>query len=344
MGTKSHLAIFLSPAKGLRPRIFLAVFLLLAGWSTYFISVNADDFIQETNEGVLSNNILSAEAEKKIEEIGISVEDGKIIRKKSLSSTSSNSNNSTSSNDLNENNNSNNQPTDGQDEEAPTFIAFYADNQSDSDEDDQRHLNVVNRILATTANPIIHAGDILEDGTENSWNRFLNIAGSLLSTRAFYAALGNNDRVFGDSSTPSSFFLNYFNFPNNERWYSVNYGNLHLVVLDSAFSSSSPDQILWLEADLQSANSQSRITVVVFHHPTFLSVIDTQLVNYGVDFVVAGHIHAYSKNLNNGVYFFTLPGGTSIGHATTEIYSSRVTFKAYDQNGSLIESTQFNER
>jgi hypothetical protein len=153
--------------------------------------------------------------------------------------------------------------------ESPSaFLAFYADNQSDSDDDDARHQNVVNRILASGANPVIHAGDLMEDGTQNSFDRFLNVAGILLGSRTFYGALGNNDRLFGDSATPSPIFLDYFNFPNNEKWYSVNSGNLHLVILDSAFSASDPAQISWLASDLQSAASQSRITAVIFHHPT----------------------------------------------------------------------------
>lgn len=145
-------------------------------------------------------------------------------------------------------------------------------------------------------------------------------------------------------ATPSPYFLNYFNFPNNERWYSVNSGNLHIVVLDSAFSWGSAEQLSWLASDLQSADSQSRITVVVYHHPTFTSVIDTQLINYGVDFVVSGHIHAYSKNYSNGVYFFTLPGGTSIGHALATINENSATITFYNSDGSAIETTTIDER
>lgn len=345
MNFKSHFLIFFSPAKGLRPRIFLLIFLLLAGWSTYYVSTHADDFIQRSNDFLLNESILSAEAEKKADEAGIVFEDGKIVRKTPIDSSSA-----TSTGDKTSNNSSSqdNTPNDTQSAEGgpgtTTLVAFYADNQSDSDADDLRHQNIVNRILATSANPVIHAGDIMEDGTEDSWNRFLNIAGPLLSTRTFYAALGNNDRIVGDSATPSPYFLNYFNFPNNKRWYSVNSGNLHIVVLDSAFSWGSAEQLSWLASDLQSADSQSRITVVVYHHPTFTSVIDTQLINYGVDFVVSGHIHAYSKNYSNGVYFFTLPGGTSIGHALATINENSATITFYNSDGSAIETTTIDER
>lgn len=345
MNFKSHFLIFFSPAKGLRPRIFLAIFLLLVGWSTYYVSTHADDFIQQSNSNLVNEGLLSVEAEKKAEEAGIIFEDGKIVKKTPANSSSATSTSDTTAED---NPQQNDTPDDGQpadnEPDISSLVAFYADNQSDSDADDLRHQNIVNRILATSANPVIHAGDIMEDGTEDSWNRFLNIAGPFLSTRTFYAALGNNDRVVGDSATPSPYFLNYFNFPNNERWYSVNSGNLHIVVLDSAFSWGSAEQLSWLASDLQSADSQSRITVVVYHHPTFTSVIDTQLINYGVDFVVSGHIHAYSKNYSNGIYFFTLPGGTSIGHALATINANSATITFYNSDGNTIETTTINER
>lgn len=238
----------------------------------------------------------------------------------------------------------NNSSPDPEPEQASAFVAFYADNQSDSDDDDLRHQNVINRILASGANPVIHAGDLMEDGTQNSFDRFVNVAGILLGSRTFYGALGNNDRLFGDSTTPSAIFLDYFNFPNNEKWYSVNSGNLHLIILDSAFSASSPDQISWLVSDLQSVASQSRITAVVFHHPTFFSTIQSYLINYGVDFVVCGHIHTYTKTDVSGIKIFTLPGGTAIGHATSSIYNDYATVSVYDQNGLLLENTRIDER
>lgn len=345
MSLKSHLLIFFSPAKGLRPRIFLVIFLILAIYSTYYVSTHADDFIQQSNSELVNEGLLSVEAEKKADEAGIVFEDGKIVKKTpaSPSTVISTGDAAVENNQQPNDTPDDNQPVDNE-PDISSLVAFYADNQSDSDADDLRHENVVNRILTTSANPVIHAGDILEDGTLDSWNRFLNIAGPLLSTRTFYAALGNNDRVVGDSATPSPYFLNYFNFPNNERWYSVNSGNLHIVVLDSAFSWGSAEQLSWLASDLQSADSQSRITVVVYHHPTFASVIDTQLINYGVDFVVSGHIHAYSKNYSNGIYFFTLPGGTSIGHALATINENSATITFYNSDGNAIETTTINER
>jgi predicted phosphodiesterase len=229
--------------------------------------------------------------------------------------------------------------------ESPTaYVAFYADNQSDSDADDANHQRVVNYILNSGANPIFHAGDVMEDGTQDSLDRFNTVTSTLRSTRTFYAALGNNDRKVGDSSTPSQLFLDNFVFPNNERWYSVNYGNLHMVILDSAFAGASSSQLSWLSSDLQSSNSQNRITGVMFHHPTFSSTISTYLVNYGVDFVVAGHYHAYSHSVSNGIDHFVLSGQPNIGYMIARVYSDEVKITVYNSSNSVIDTITIDER
>jgi predicted phosphodiesterase len=224
------------------------------------------------------------------------------------------------------------------------IVAFYADSQSDTDQEDVYHQNTVNHILSSGANPVFHAGDLMEDGTQDSLNRFNNVTATLRSSRNFYAALGNNDRKIGDSSTPSQLWLDNFVFPNNEKWYSVNYGNLHVVVLDSAFSSGSPSQLGWLASDLQSSASQSRITCVMFHHPTFSDTISSYLINNGVDFVITGHYHSYQHSIANGINYFVLSGQTSLGYMVAKIYSDKVHITVYNNGNGVVDSIDFNER
>lgn len=335
-------------SKNIRARILLAVFLISATVCTLYISRNPENFINadtnsiELNLANVSDEVIAATSPTASEEqkqaAVAAVEKKKAATGIAGSTTPANSSSTIPSG-------SETTPSaPAQPESDSAFVAFYADNQSDSNEDDARHSSVTNRILDSGGNPVLHAGDIMEDGTEASWNRFLNVAGTLLGSRTFYAALGNNDRVAGDSSTPSPYFLSYFNFPNNKQWYSVNSGNLHIVFLDSAFSSGSATQLSWLASDLQSEASQSRITVVIFHHPTFASNISSYLQNYGVDFVVAGHIHTYTKSTVGGATMFTLPGGTAIGYATAQVFDSYAIFRTYDINGSLIETSQISER
>ena len=134
-------------------------------------------------------------------------------------------------------------------------VAFYADSQSDSDEEDALHQSTVDAIISSGANPVFHAGDFLEDGTDDSWNRFNNVTSTLRSIRSFYAALGNNDRVDGDSSTANPHYANDLGLSDH---YAVTAGNLRLIVLDSAFSSAGA-QTGFLTTELQ--NNQDKIVV-----------------------------------------------------------------------------------
>lgn len=231
-------------------------------------------------------------------------------------------------------------------------VAFYADSQTNDSTDEQVHQRAVNYILGTSANPVFHAGDLMEDGTQASLDSFNAVTATLRSSRSFYAALGNNDRNGGDTTTPSPLFLNNFVFPNNEKWYSVNVGNLHMVVLDSAFayqnSGQAASQRAWLESDLQSEASRSRITGVMFHHPgspsTLASSISQLLVDNNVDFVVEGHIHSYGHSASGGVHYFTLSGQQSIGYLLAKVYSSTISISAYNSSNSLIETINIPNR
>lgn len=229
-------------------------------------------------------------------------------------------------------------------EQLSVRAAFYADTQTDTDAEEDNHEAVVANILSKNPSYVIHAGDLMEDGTQASFDSFTSVTSSMRSTKDFYSALGNNDRKVGDSTTASSIYLEYFNYPNNEKWYSVNAGNLHIVVLDSAFSSTSVAQLAWLEDDLQSESSSSRITVVVYHHPTFVSTVMSRLIDFGVDFVIAGHVHSYSHTKSSDIDFFTLYGQPNLGYLVVDVYSSYALVKAYNSNNSLVETTTIENR
>jgi predicted phosphodiesterase len=258
--------------------------------------------------------------------------------------TNTNEDNDSDTTDSNEDESEPDPEPEPQPESPSVVVAFYADNQSDSDSDDENHQRVVNYILNSGANPVFHAGDVMEDGTQDSLDRFNTVTSTLRSTRTFYAALGNNDRKVGDSSTPSQLFLDNFVFPNNERWYSVNYGNLHMIILDSAFAASSPTQLSWLSSDLQTSNSQDRITGVMFHHPSFSSTISTYLTNYGADFIISGHLHSYNHYLTDGIDQFVLSGQPNIGYMIAKIYSDKVEITVYNNSNSVIDTVTINER
>ncbi len=107
-----------------------------------------------------------------------------------------------------------------------------------------------------------------------------------------------------------------------EQYYSVDYGNVHIVSLDSQVSARDPEQRQamkeWLIADL-GANDRDW-TIVIFHHPPYtkganhdsddtnggLGVDQPEwdmrneftpvFEDYGVDLVYSGHSHSYERS------------------------------------------------
>ncbi len=89
--------------------------------------------------------------------------------------------------------------------------------------------------------------------------------------------------------------------------YSFDYGKTHWTVLDSnAYVDwESPVMARWLEADLKAAQGAAW-RIVVLHHPLFQSCLSHSeeqwmrplspvLEKYGVDLVLAGHVHNYQR-------------------------------------------------
>ncbi|HEY3400110.1 MAG TPA: metallophosphoesterase [Geothrix sp.] len=89
--------------------------------------------------------------------------------------------------------------------------------------------------------------------------------------------------------------------------YSFDYGKVHWTVLDSNVYTDwgSPVMKAWLEADLKAAQGATW-RIVALHHPLFQSSrshmddqwmrpISPLLEQYGVDLVLAGHVHNYQR-------------------------------------------------
>ncbi len=120
-------------------------------------------------------------------------------------------------------------------------------------------------------------------------------------------------------------YLNIFTLPTDgelggspshtEQYYSFDYGNLHVVSLDSQLSNRDPAQRAvmrdWLIRDLSASGADW--TIVFFHHPPYSkgenhdsdreqNEIDMRTTfgpvfeNYGVDAVYSGHAHSYERS------------------------------------------------
>lgn len=154
----------------------------------------------------------------------------------------------------------------------------------------------------------------------------------MLRKSVLWPALGNHDTAFDPDPPPDLPFFQIFTLPTagqaggvpsgTEKYYSFDYGNIHLICLDSMASdrSSSGPMCAWLRADLMAATSEW--IFAYWHHPPYSkgshdSDTEHELIEmrenvlpileaFGVDLVMSGHSHSYERSwLLHGHYDFS---------------------------------------
>jgi tartrate-resistant acid phosphatase type 5 len=161
------------------------------------------------------------------------------------------------------------------------------------------------------------------------------------STNRFWPSIGNRDydNQVGPKLQP---YLDYFTLPNNERYYDVVRGPVHLFAINS--DTDEPDgitstsvQAQWLRNKLAASTAPWKI--VYFHHPPYSSRtswtnLQWPFKSWGADAVLSGHAHVYERVMRDGIPFITNGlGGDSTGSFNTAIAGSVVRFG--DDYGAL---------
>lgn len=184
------------------------------------------------------------------------------------------------------------------------------------------------------ADLLLHTGDVVypRGGACHYEERYYDPYEELIDTVPVYPVLGNHD-VLTDNGEP---YLTAFDLPaessGTERFYSFDYGPMHVAALDSELyyeddTISTEEQKAWLREDLQSTDRPWK--VVVIHRPPYSSSpyhggdrnILEDLVGVfeeeGVDVVFAGHEHVYEriKPINGITYIVTGGGGGDLRSA-----------------------------
>jgi hypothetical protein len=185
-------------------------------------------------------------------------------------------------------------------------------------------------------------GDLVTYGAvESRWqNEFFTEDGPSIRQRlsevAFVSCLGNHELYKNNYSgidLSSALFGKYFPSPYiDRRYWSFDYGPLHVVVVDQYpdfYSASgqgliSAEQMQWLEPDLNAANKPWKIAIMHepgystggsssgYPHPNNDHVRDSLqplFEQFGVQLVLCGHNHYYARACKNGIYHVTAAGG-----------------------------------
>ncbi|NUP10011.1 MAG: hypothetical protein HOW73_28515 [Polyangiaceae bacterium] len=162
---------------------------------------------------------------------------------------------------------------------------------------------------------MLHVGDIAypAGGFAEFDANFFEYYEDLLMHHAFFPVPGNHEYRTRDAIP----YRALFDLPNNERWYSFDWGDVHFVGLDT--EQMGETQIRWLAADL--AKNEKKWTVVFLHKPAFSSgwhgsddevreAFVPIFEKYGVDIVLQGHDHHYERTKpQNGITYYVTGGG-----------------------------------
>lgn len=173
----------------------------------------------------------------------------------------------------------------------------------------------------------------------------------------FFAVPGNHDYTDGSGIQG---YRDYFNMPGrgatqtlesgSELYYDVVLGPVHLFALDSQamalVDGSYREQVAWLEAAV--AASTAPWQVVMLHHAPFASspthgsngIMHLPYANWGVDLVLAGHIHLYERLERDGTTFVVngLGGVRQYPPGRIPIEGSVIQYNA-DHGASFFEAT-----
>ncbi len=151
-------------------------------------------------------------------------------------------------------------------------------------------------------------GDLVDNGSSiEEWQQFFTVASPVFNQIPLMPAAGNHDNT--------ELFWSAFALPRNgpegyeEKFYSFDYGNCHITVLNSNFMGAPGigdyDKLInWLQNDFK--DSEQRWKLVVFHHPPYPVVYDWRaehlqnnwvpfLEQCGADMVLVGHQHVYMR-------------------------------------------------
>ena len=246
-------------------------------------------------------------------------------------------------------------------------MAFIADNQNQAG---TSFLSVLERIVPFAPDAIGHAGDTVQNGGvlaewQTQYFDPFAAAQNLGQRTPVLVARGNHDANFPPA-------LAYHWLPENGYWYAETIGNVRFLFMASHVAT--PAQDAYLAAELASPASQgAEFRVAVFHHPPYTNLWDQPgydgephqrdvwvpiLEQYGVDLVINGHAHCYSRGAQNGVTY-TIVGGAGgaldtvvippgwpfiaiaqpIHHfAILDVSPGQLAWHAYDLSGNEIDA------
>ena len=213
----------------------------------------------------------------------------------------------------------------------------------DSRNDPATYRQVLDAVAADGSEFLVHTGDLVNKGTEAQWQVHQQaMAGFDLP---FYPVPGNHDGLEGR--------LEGYLAHSGARaaHYAFDHGAVHFTLADSHNGGIGAAELAWLREDLGA--TRQPVKMVVLHHPPFDPDGTDHIMAYGrksfmalmseldVDYVFAGHIHAYVRGERDGVtYLITGGAGAPLyagDHPQAVHHYLRVTVRGEEVSIEMVE-------
>ena len=170
----------------------------------------------------------------------------------------------------------------------------------------------IDRLTSYEADMWFFNGDMTNGGTQGEWTDWWDAMQPLLRTRVLMPVQGNHE-IFADlyyvqMALPQA--GDELSEELKEHAWSVDYGNVHFIGLDSNSTELVEEQMAWLEVDLAAAEADEGTDwiIVMFHHTVYSASnhgptkrVQKNWVpifeDYGVDLVFTGHDHNYERTV-----------------------------------------------
>jgi hypothetical protein len=157
-----------------------------------------------------------------------------------------------------------------------------------------------------------------------------------------YPSLGNHDL----HGAPKALDYYFQRFPelSDSRYYSLQAGDVLLLVLDSSLDEVGGPQGQWLASKLDHVPSDVDFVCLMFHHPPYTSSSDEKMFGGGHSartqeqalaktleerqaharyrmVVFSGHVHNYERHEHGGITYFVSGGGAAHAYPITRVPS-----------------------
>ncbi|HDZ06718.1 hypothetical protein LCGC14_0292880 [marine sediment metagenome] len=217
------------------------------------------------------------------------------------------------------------------------------------------HKKIISQVQKLNPKFIVNSGDLVENGLSmGDWESFFEVNEDFMRNTPYYPVLGNHEK-------DSPYYYDFFDLPNNERYYYFTVGDALFVVLDSeglrttipAFTTDNMKDAYWEESGIDYMKTQKKWLeevlklnrqagyVFIFQHLPLYSVKKSRVEEskmvrefwgdifkrHGVQTFINGHDHHYHHALDNGIHFITSAGAGAPLYDIDAVQPETVSYK-----------------